>query len=149
MPQSANINDIRILRINYDPADLTRVFQSDVSPGRAAISGFVNSVAGREVLTNVGLAGPGINNFRIGGSDGKRTDRAHRLAIKNRRPDNSRIDCFPDPPIDPAEIKSCGVARHSGDGNHASATERTDHAPFKSIYELWRNRLSKRYSSQE
>src|ERR1700687_285685 len=115
VPQSANVNDARILRIDHNPADLARVLQADVIPRCAAVGGFVDAVAGRDVRTNVGLAGSGINGFRLGGSHGKRADRAHRLAIKNRLPDNSGIVCFPYPAIDRAKIKSCRVAPHASD----------------------------------
>jgi hypothetical protein len=50
-----------------NPADLARLLQTDVIPRCAAIGGFVDAVAGREVLTNVALAGSGINGL---GSDG-------------------------------------------------------------------------------
>src|SRR4030081_3914665 len=86
VPQNAHINDGRILWIDRNPADLARVLQADVLPRRTAVSGFVDTVAGREVFANVGLAGSGINNFRVGGSHGKCADRAHRLAIEYGSP---------------------------------------------------------------
>jgi hypothetical protein len=36
------------LRIDHNPADLARILQADVIPGRAAVGGFVNAVAGRK-----------------------------------------------------------------------------------------------------
>jgi len=39
--QSADVNDVRILRIDHDPADLARVLQPDVIPSCAAVNGFV------------------------------------------------------------------------------------------------------------
>src|SRR5271166_5632857 len=97
VPQSAYVNNAGILWINRYTTDLACVLQADVIPGRAPINGFVDAVTGGEILANVTLAGSRINGFRIGGSDGQRADRSHRLAIKNRSPDNSGIGCFPNP----------------------------------------------------
>src|SRR5260370_42622770 len=82
VPQSADINNIWVLRIDRNSADLARVLQADVLPRRTAVRGFVDAVTGREVFANVVLATPGINTFRIGGGHGMRADRAHRLRIE-------------------------------------------------------------------
>src|ERR1019366_2502964 len=97
VPQSADIDGVWILWIDHNPANLSRVLQADVIPRCAAIAGFVDAVAGREILANVGFAGSGINDFRIRGSHSKCADRGHRLAVEDRRPDNSGFGCFPDP----------------------------------------------------
>ncbi len=60
------VNHGRILRINHDPADLPRVVQADVRPGSAAIRTFVDAVAGRQIGTDVGLAGSRVDGFGIG-----------------------------------------------------------------------------------
>ena len=147
--QSADVNDVRILRIDHDPADLARVLQPDVIPSCAAVNGFVDAVAGREVLTNVALAGSGINGFRIGGSHSQRADRGHRLAVKNRHPDNSGIGRFPDSAIDRAKIKGCRVARNAGHGHRAPAAERPNQAPFEPIHQFRRNRLGNRCDGEQ
>src|SRR5258708_13748286 len=61
----ADVDDIRISRIDHDPADLPRVLQTDVGPGSAAINRFVNAVARREIRTNVGLARPNVGRLRV------------------------------------------------------------------------------------
>ena len=149
VPQSANVNDVRILRIDHNPADLARVLQPDVIPRCAAIRGFVDAVSGREVLANVALAGSGINGSGIGGSHGQCADRGHRLAVKNRRPDDSGIGRLPDSAIDSAKIKSCRVARHASHGYCASAAERADQTPFEPIHQFRRNRLGNRCNGEQ
>ncbi len=57
MAERTDVDDVGILRIDDDPADLARVLQADVRPGRAAIGGFIDAVAGRQIGTNIGLAG--------------------------------------------------------------------------------------------
>src|SRR5580700_8312328 len=92
MAHGADINDICILGIDYDTADLPRVLQANVIPRSASVSGLVDAVSGREILAYVGLAGARINNIWIGGGHGQGTDRADRLTVKNRRPDDSGVN---------------------------------------------------------
>ena len=143
VPQRGDVNDVRIPRIDGNAADLARVLQTDVTPCGAGVGGFKDAVAGRKILANVGLAGSGIDGFRIGGSHGQRADRGHGLAVKNRGPDHSSVGGFPDPAIDRTKVKSCGVARHTGDGHRASAAERADQAPLEPGQQFRRNRLGK------
>jgi hypothetical protein len=141
MPESAHINDIRILRIDGNPANVPGVIESDVMPGRAAVGRFINAVAERETGTNVALAGSRINRLRIGGSHGQRPDRCYRLSIENRSPHRSGIGRLPNSAIDRAEIKGGGIARHAGHGHRASTAERADQAPFEPVQQLRRNTL--------
>ena len=99
MTERADINDVRILRIHHDAADLACVLQADVRPGCAAVGRFIDAVAGREIGTNVGLAGSSINSFGIGRRHSDRADGGHRLAVKDRGPDRAGIGGFPDAPL--------------------------------------------------
>jgi hypothetical protein len=139
MAQRPDVDDVRILRINHDPADLARLLQADVRPGRAAIRGFVDAVAGREIGTNVGLAGSGVNGFGVGGRYGDRADRSDGLTVKNRGPDSSGIGGFLDAPIDRAKVKRSGVARHAGHGGYPATTEWPNEAPLEPIHQFRRN----------
>src|ERR1700690_3255687 len=141
MPESAHIHDVRILLIDGNPADVARVLESDVMPGRAAVRRFINAVAEREAGTNVALAGSRINRLRIGGSHGERADGSHRLAIENRRPHRSRIGRLPDSAIDRAEVKGGRIARHARDSHRASTAEGANQAPFEPVHQLRWNTL--------
>ncbi len=141
MPESADIDNVRILRVDHNPADLPRVLQPYVTPRGAAVSGFVDAVTGREIFANVALAGPGIDSLSVGGSHGQRPDRGHWLAVKDWCPDNSGVGRFPYPAIDRAKIKRRRVARNAGHSHHASPAKRADQAPFQPTHQFRRNRL--------
>ncbi len=114
MPLRAYIKDVRILRVDDKAADLARIFQSNMIPRRATVSGPVNAVTGRKVLANVRLAGSGVNNLRIGRCYSQCANRRHRVAVKDGCPDDSGICRFPDSAIHRAEIKGRRIARHPG-----------------------------------
>src|SRR5208282_6563273 len=81
MPLRAYIKDVRILRVDDNAADLARIFQANMIPRRATVSGPVNAVTGRKVLANIRLARSGVNNSRIGRSYGQCANRSHPLAV--------------------------------------------------------------------
>src|ERR1700722_3571723 len=64
------------------------------------------------------------------------------MSIKNRRPDHSSVNGFPDAAIDRTEIKSCRVTRNAGHSCYATATERSNQTPLEAAQKLWRNGLS-------
>src|SRR6266481_6670984 len=72
--QSRHEHPVRILRVNDNPADETRVFQAYVGPGLPAVHGPVDSVTIRNVATDAGFSGSHINDVRIRGCDGHATD---------------------------------------------------------------------------
>src|SRR5579862_5398540 len=139
--ESAHVNHVCVLRVDYDAADLPRIVETDVMPRRSSVRGFIYSVARRQILSNVRLAGSGINRCGIGRSHCQRPNRGHGLTVKNRLPDNSRIGRLPDAAIDRAKIKSSRVARHSGNRNRAPSAKRANQAPFESVDEFRWNRL--------
>jgi len=144
MTECADVNHVRILRIHHDAADLVGVLQTDVRPGCAAIGRFVDAVTGRQIGTNVGLAGSSVDGLGIRGRHGDRADRSHRLALKNRSPYRSGIRGFPDTPIDRAKIKSGRVPRHTGHGNRPAPAKWPNQAPFEPVHQFRRNRLGNR-----
>ena len=84
MAERADVNDIRILRVDHDFADLARVFEADMGPGCACVSGFINAVTGGKVFANVGLAGPGVDNPGVRWRCGESANRADVLAVEDR-----------------------------------------------------------------
>src|SRR5258708_181918 len=130
----ADIDDIRVSRVDHDPADLARVLQTDVGPSSAAINRFVNPVARREIRTNVGLARPNVDGLRVrwGYNDG--ADRADGLVVEDWRPNSSSVGRFPDASVDPTKIKCCGVARDASHGNHSTSAKWADETPFQTIH---------------
>src|ERR1700686_3402830 len=95
--------------------------------------GLVDAVAEGERRANVGLAGSRINRLGIRWSNRESTDRANGLAIKNWRPDDTGIGCFPNPPIHPAEIKSGRVAGDARHGDYPASPEWANQAPLEPV----------------
>ena len=57
MAENADDDDVRILRVDDDGADVFRFFEADVRPGCAGVGGFVDAVAGGL------LAGADVDDF--------------------------------------------------------------------------------------
>jgi len=126
MSKRADVNDVCILRIDDNTADLTRVAQADILPAHAAIGGAVHSVAGGEVGANVGFSSTDVNDFGIRGSDGNSADRSNGLTVEDGRPGYSRVRGLPDAATNRAEVKRAGIAGNSGGRDSAAAPERPD-----------------------
>ncbi len=141
MAQRANVDDVGILRIDDDAADLPRVVQADVLPGLSAVGGFVDSVARAESGANVGFAGAGIDDVGIRRRNFQCADRGDGLPIEYRLPGHAGVDRLPDAAVDRAEVKRGSVARHAGDCNGAAAAKRADQSPLQPAEELRRNCL--------
>lgn len=139
MAESADVDDLRISRVNYDSTDLAGILQAYVRPRRAAVGRFVNAVAGRQVGSNVGFAGAGIDRLRVGWCKRDGPDRANGLVVKDWPPDSPSVRGVPDAAIDRAEIKGCGIAGDACDGNRATSTEWTNEPPFEAAHKLWRH----------
>ena len=67
MAESGDEDDVWILWIDDDARNLASVLEADVCPCLAGVAGFVNSITGGEVGTDIRFTSGGINNFRIRG----------------------------------------------------------------------------------
>ncbi len=140
--ESGDEHGIRVFRIDDDPADLTRVLQADVGPGLAAIGGFVNAVAAREIRANIRFARAGVENVWVRWRDFERSDGCDGLAVENGSPDGAGIVGFPDAAIHAAEIEGRAAARDTTHRNRPAAAEGPDGSPFKAAEKARRNLLS-------
>ena len=73
--ERAGEHDVWIPRIDDDIADTASFLETHRGPGLARVSGFVNSVAYRNVASNKGLAGSGPDDIGIARSHCQRADR--------------------------------------------------------------------------
>ena len=144
MPQCADIDDIGVLRVDDDSANVARVLKADMQPGSTSIHRFVHAVAKGEGRPNVGLAGSGINSLRIGRRNRKSANRCDRLPIKDRSPDNTGISRLPNPTVYGAKIEGSRIARHASHGHDPAPSKRPNQPPFEPAEEFWRNRLGNR-----
>ena len=137
MAERGDVDDVGVVRIHEDLADLLRVAQADMRPAPAAVGGFVYAVALGDVRAHVGFAAAGVDDLRVGRRDRDRADRADRLRIEDRLPGSAGVAGLPDAAVDGAEIVMARIARHAGHRQHAAAAERTDRAPMQVAEKAW------------
>jgi hypothetical protein len=142
--QGTHVDDTRVLGINHDPANLASVLQPQVGPRVSAIHRLVNAVARGEIGTNVGLTRSCINGVGVRGSNRECADRPDTLGIKNRRPHDTAVGCFPDATIYRSKIEGRGVARHPSHRDDSSSTKGPDQSPLKPVKQVRRNGLGNR-----
>src|SRR5690606_9480297 len=61
-----HIDEIGILRVNLDLADVAGVAEAEVSPGLAAVGRLVDAVAVGHLVPDRRFAGTGVDHVRIG-----------------------------------------------------------------------------------
>ncbi len=138
MPERRDKNDVRILRMHDDRADVAAVFQADIPPIAAAIDGLINAVAIGDIAAERGLAGAGVDRVVIARRDRDRADRRRgMLLVEHRLPVGAAVGRFPHAACDRAEIISVRLTRDAFDRDRASAAERSDLAPLHAAPELF------------
>src|SRR5437899_1586925 len=146
MAEGSDEGDIRIRGMDDDGADVAGVLQADVVPSLAAVVRTIDAIAERDVAANAGFAAADVNHIGIGIGDSDGTDGRGSLLLKKGIPGVASIRGLPDAACDSAKIESVRLARHTGDGQRASATEGADEAPFHAAVGLGVNRIDRRGS---
>src|SRR5712664_2054568 len=130
MSFGGNENAVGIFRIDEDRGDLLGVAEVlQMRPGFSGVGGFVNAIAGREIRALQTFATAGVNDVRIGWSNGQRADGAGGLVVEDRIPSVPEIGGLPDTAIDGSHVENVRLVRHAGDGHRAASAERPDAAP--------------------
>src|SRR5262249_17478010 len=127
-------DEVRILRMDDDPADELAVLQADVLPASPRIGRLVDAVTIGDVEADRGLAGAGVDHVGIGRCHGDRADRrpAH-AAVGDAAPEHAAILGLPDAAGTGAEIEGHLVDGIARDGDDATATRGTNAAPFERV----------------
>src|SRR5437867_2420937 len=146
MAEGSDEGDIGIGRMDNDGADVAGVFQADVVPGFAAIVGTIDAITEGDVAADASFATAHVDDIRIRIGDGNGANRGGGLLLEERIPGVATVGGFPNAAGDSAKIESVRLARHTGDGQRASATEGTDEAPFHAAIGLGVNRIDRRGS---
>ena len=132
--ERGHVDQIGVVRIDADAADVARVGQADAAPGRAAVGRPVDAVAVRDVDADARLAGAGVDDVGVGGGHG---DRAHgggpEEAVGDVLPVGAAVGRLPDAAGAGAEVEGLRVRRVPGDRHHAAAAVRTDAAPLDRV----------------
>src|SRR5688500_7757619 len=97
MTQRCHVNQIRILWMNSDARDLSRVFETDSLPRLASIVRLVNTIAVRDVAANRRLTHADVNRvwIRIRDCDGANGACSKHRAIADRVPVDAAVCRFP------------------------------------------------------
>ena len=129
MAHGGDEDDIRVVRIHSDARDVARVFKMDVRPGFTGVHGLPHSIAIGDIAADAGFAGADINHVGIVGRDGDCADGADVSGVRQWRPVLAGVRCLPNAAGHRTEIINVGIARHTGDGEHASAALRANQSP--------------------
>ena len=113
-PQSRDIGDIRVGRMQGDTINAFGALKSHPGPGLAAVDGLVNAAADRGRVSGVSLAGADPDDIRAGLVDRHGADRSVVLIIEDRIPGQAAVRGLPDttgggPHIDRVGIRDYGV----------------------------------------
>jgi hypothetical protein len=127
--ERCHVDDVGVVRIDVDAADLLRVAQPHEAPGLPAVGRAVDTLALGDVRAHVGLAGADVEGLGIGGRDRERADRAHRHVVEVRPPGAAGVQGLPHATVDGAEVEVVGLTGNARDREHAPATERPDQPP--------------------
>ena len=123
--ERGHVDDVRVGRMNHDPADAAAVVEPHVLPALAAVSGLVDTVANDDVAADEALTSARPHDVGIARRDRQRADRLHRLIVENRAPVDAAIGALEDPARRCSDQVRVGVARHADNGAH-SVADRSD-----------------------
>src|SRR5215207_1564053 len=93
--ECADVDDVRVLRINGDSGNAFGIFETHVLPGLTAVGRFVNTIAERNAVSNIRFAGPYPNYLRITRRQCDVADRDCSLSLEDGSPFNSTVRCLP------------------------------------------------------
>ena len=133
-PSAATNAIFGILRVDGDPADLSRVGEADVLPRAAGIDRLVDAVAVREVAAEAGLAHADVDHARVRRRDRDGADRAGlHVAVGDRAPGDAAIVGLPDAAAGGAHVVDVRLTGNAGHRGDAAAAVRTDAAPAERL----------------
>src|SRR6185295_1449656 len=136
MSESGDVDEIRIARIDEDRADLLCVAQSEMSPRLAAVSRFINAVAGGEIGPLESFATADVDCVRVRRCDCERADRTRWLIIKDRFPRVAVIVRLPNAAVVHSYIEDIRLAGNAGSADRPAGAEWADHSPFHCLREI-------------
>ena len=93
-----------------------------MNPGFPAVYGLINSVAVLAIDTNASLAGPHVDDVRVGLGDGYRADGSHVLFIEDGLPNHAAVRRLPKSSPGRSEVIDLGISRNPGDAENPAAS---------------------------
>ena len=132
MPKSGDEDNVGIVWMDDERANLAGIAQSDIFPVLSCVDRLVNAGPIGRVSANGGFTSANINGVVVGRRACYCANGGNILLIKKRRPIRSAVHGFPNPARDGAEVPGVWLVAHAFDRKCASATERSDLSPLHS-----------------
>src|SRR5688572_788115 len=95
MSERADVNDVRVLRIDGYCRNAFGIFETHVLPCLPAVSRFVNAIAERNAVANVRFACSDPDNIVITRSERDVADRERALSLEDWCPLYAAVRCLP------------------------------------------------------
>ena len=119
MSEGGDVDDVGVLGVDPDAADVLGVRETEVLPALAAVRGFVDAVSGREIPAQTALSHSDVDHVRLGRGHGDRSHRARfEEAVGEVSPRPPAIGRSPYASAGGAEVERhelSGVAGHRDD----------------------------------
>ena len=128
--QRTGQHHVRVLGIDHQTGNASRLLQSHERPRLARVEGLVDALADRDVAANLAFTRTGPDRIRIGSRNRQRTDRLDRLAVEHRLPIDAGVDGLVDASRRRADVVDVWVAGHACGGREA-ITFRADEPPMQ------------------
>ena len=124
------VNDVGILRIDLDLADLADVFEAGELPGLSRVGRLVDAAPEDHVRTDRFAAGSHVDDVRIRVGDVDGADRAGRdLAVGHREPRDAVVLRLPHTAAARAQIEDAWLRADARGRRRAAAAMRTNRSP--------------------
>ena len=117
--QRGRVHDVRVRRMDGDPADPRGRVEAHVFPGLPGVGGLEDPDADGDVRPDEGLAGARPDDVRVGLRDRERPDGVDVLVVEHRAPLDAPVLGLPDPPGGGPGVVDVRVARDAGDRERA------------------------------
>src|SRR5690606_9970501 len=113
-----HVDDVRVVRMHHDIADVARVGQPHVGPRLTSVGRAIDAVAVADVAADGRLAGADVDDVGVGGRKGDCADRrGGQVAVGDVRPVRAGVGRLPDAPTDAAEVEGALLGRVAGHGD--------------------------------
>ncbi len=131
--ESRDEDDVGVVRINDDRADVPRIRQPDIRPRLSRIERLIYAVAIGNIAADASFAGARINYIRVGFGNGDAANRGDGFIIENRKPGESAVRGLPNAASYGSKIKNAGISGNADGRERPSPAKRPDLPPLQAL----------------
>ncbi len=114
MAERGDEEPVGVRGVHVDHGDHLAVAKTEVHPGLASISGFVDTVTHGEIRSDDAGARADVDDVRVGGGDRDRADRTGWLVVEQRYPSRTVISRAPHAAVIEPDVEEIGLAGYAG-----------------------------------